>query len=802
MKTVFIRVIEAEVEHKATSLRAAVHSDIPNASSRFDVEPSLFVNIETSPFAYWISDGLLRLFQAPNRLRGFAETRCGMSTLDDFRFVRLQTERDATRGHKWVPYVKGNTYQPYFDSLETCVNWGKNGDELKVFVEQKVGSASRKIQAEGFYFHPGISWVRRTHRLCVRVLPKGCIFTGGAQAAFDPSFSRTATLRLLGLLSSSIFDALTKVSVGRTGDAVQFESGMLDRVPMPESDDLGSDLEPLAPLARQAWALQRSVDTRTETSHAFVLPALLQVDGPALSDRANDWVSRVSAVGVALTDVRAQIDDCCFALYGIDGAARDRIEQGFTDHPDHTESPEGDDGDNNEVDIEPMAASLLSWSLGVAFGRFDIRLATGDRALPSEPDPFDPLPACSPGMLTGSDSLPLTSAPADYPLAFPEDGILVDDPGHPENLLGRVRAVFEVVFGDDASERLLEAEGHIGRRTEDLRGWFAHRFFALHIKRYSKSRRKAPIYWQLGTPSGSYSVWLYAHRFNPDTLFHVHNEFVVHKLSHEEEELARLVRDAGPEPSRGQRDEIDAKETFVGELRAFKAEVARVAPLWRPDLDDGVLINSAPLWRLVAHERSWQTQCKKTWDELVAGKYDWAHLAMHLWPERVVPKCQEDRSLAIAHGLEDALWYEDDQGSWEPRAVNDVDVRALIEARSSTAVKAAVADLLSARPPAGSKQSRGRSRRSGSARASSTRTRKSRTSPAVDESLVSKVHQAIAAVASGASKNDVLDAADISPAEWTAAIKVLLDRGHVAKTGRARGTRYHDARKRTGGNGQ
>ena len=42
---------------------------------------------------------------------------------------------------------------------------------------------------------------------------------------------------------------------------------------------------------------------------------------------------------------------------------------------------------------------LLSWAVGVAFGRFDWRLATGERAAPPEPDPFDPLPAKSPGML-------------------------------------------------------------------------------------------------------------------------------------------------------------------------------------------------------------------------------------------------------------------------------------------------------------------------------------------------------------------------------------------------------------------
>jgi hypothetical protein len=44
---------------------------------------------------------------------------------------------------------------------------------------------------------------------------------------------------------------------------------------------------------------------------------------------------------------------------------------------------------------------------------------------------------------------------------------------------------------------------------------------------------------------------------------------------------------------------------------------------------------------------------KETWVKLEAGEYDWAHLAMAYWPERVRAKCRTDKSLAIAHGLEE-----------------------------------------------------------------------------------------------------------------------------------------------------
>ena len=118
-------------------------------------------------------------------------------------------------------------------------------------------------------------------------------------------------------------------------------------------------------------------------------------------------------------------------------------------------------------------------------------------------------------------------------------------------------------------------------------------------------------------------------------------------------------------------------------MRAFLDEVKRVAPLWNPNLDDGVIINFAPLWRLVPQHKPWQKELKATWDALCAGKYDWAHLAMHLWPERVVPKCATDRSLAIAHGLEDVFWVEGEDGKWKPRSTPTRAVDELVRERTS-----------------------------------------------------------------------------------------------------------------------
>lgn len=179
-------------------------------------------------------------------------------------------------------------------------------------------------------------------------------------------------------------------------------------------------------------------------------------------------------------------------------------------------------------------------------------------------------------------------------------------------------------------------------------------------------------------------------------MYHVLNDYVTPKLKHEERKLASLTQDAGPNPSASQRKDTDTQEKFVAELRAFREEVTRVAPLWNPNLNDGVIIHFAPLWRLVPQNRSWQKECKAVWDKLVAGDYDWAQL----WPERVVPKCAMDRSLALAHGLEQVLWEKHANGKWKPKQARKEVVDRLVTERASSAVRAALKDLLRARSQA------------------------------------------------------------------------------------------------------
>lgn len=161
------------------------------------------------------------------------------------------------------------------------------------------------------------------------------------------------------------------------------------------------------------------------------------------------------------------------------------------------------------------------------------------------------------------------------------------------------------------------------------------------------------------------------------------------KLKAAERRLLELRQHAGPSPTGQQRRDLTTQESLVEELRAFREQVPLVAPLWRPFRDDGVVLNCAVLSRLFDHHRAWRKECAAKWRELAGGKYDWAGWAMHVWPERVVGTCASDRSVAIAHGLEEALWREDEDGKWKARPDAEEEIARLVAERRSPALEGA-----------------------------------------------------------------------------------------------------------------
>ncbi|KFG67350.1 hypothetical protein JH26_23860 [Microvirga sp. BSC39] len=511
----------------------------------------------------------------------------------------------------WIQYEKGGEFQPFFSPSSIFVRWSGSGAQLRAMNIAAHGGDSQVMQASKHWGKIGLCF---NHVSSVgfspRVLPKGTMFSSESIAILlherreaDDSVLRNKYLTLLGFLSSTVAQELVYVF----GRVRKIENRAVSGIPI-SFPRLEQQQEALASAAMKGISISRRLSSFDETSACFVMP---------------EKIAQVLYHGVTRTSLKRdaeelynQLDDICNRIVDVsDGdilaERRSRLVGQFSLlRANHSERHLNDE--------------ILSWAVGVAFGRFDWRLATGEREAAPEPDPFDPLPPKSPGMLPDG-ATPFHA----------HHGILVDDQGHLHDL---PRLIEEVLVRVNAEV------------PEDVRRWLQSDFFPLHLKQYSKSRRKAPIYWPLSTTSGSYTLWLYYPSLTSQTLYTAVNDFVEPKLKQVARD-ATALRDKGSARSRDDEKSLETLRSVELELIELRDSLLRIAPAYQPDHDDGVQITAAPLWELFRH-KPWQKVLNDTWAKLKKGDYDWAHLAMVYWPDRVRDKCKTNKSLSIAHNLE------------------------------------------------------------------------------------------------------------------------------------------------------
>jgi hypothetical protein len=587
--------------------------------------------IPGKPFCLHASARILGQWRMDSTLDPHSATvATGNHTFDDERFLRLRHEVEGCNHiGKWVAFEKGGEYQPFQSSTPLVLNWHKNGSELRELNIAEYGSDAQVMQSSKFWKRFGLCY---THVSSVgfspRVLPSNVIFSSESISMFlndcEKRNSKQDYLTLLGFMASTAAQEL----VSTFGRYRKIENRAVAGMPISFRR-----LEPFrsqfAEFGRRGIGLCLKLECLDETSPYFQLPdSIAEARQPKQSRRQ---------IAQELTSLYQSIDEVADTCLGVSDSDLTSVRRASL-VPQFAAFREI----RSEKD---QRADMLMWTIGVAFGRFDWRLATGERTAQPEADPFAPLPTNSPAMV-----------PNGLEPFHEHSGVLVDDPGHPHDL---VRLAEEVLTRVNITV------------PDDVRRWVRRDLFSLHLQRYSKSRRKAPIYWPLSTPSGTYTLWVYYPSLNSQTLYSAINDFVEPRLKRVGDELT-MLRNKGSDRTRDDEKQFEALQSFELELIELRDTLLRIAPTYKPSHDDGVQITAAPLWPLFRH-KPWQKILKETWAKLEKGEYDWAQLAMNYWPERVREKCKTDKSLAIAHGLE-ALYVEPDVGPKKQRGKKKAEV--------------------------------------------------------------------------------------------------------------------------------
>jgi len=169
---------------------------------------------------------------------------------------------------------------------------------------------------------------------------------------------------------------------------------------------------------------------------------------------------------------------------------------------------------------------------------------------------------------------------------------LMDVDWFTDDIAERFKEFLKVTFGKEHYEENLKfIEQAIGK---DVRKYFLRDFYNDHVKRY----KKRPIYWLFSSPRGSFNALIYMHRYRPDTVSIVLNDYLREfrtKLTSRKNHLEAVSISGSASPGEKTKalKEIEILKNMIAEMEEYEREV--LYPLATRqlaiDLDDGVKVN-------------------------------------------------------------------------------------------------------------------------------------------------------------------------------------------------------------------
>lgn len=595
----------------------------------FSQDVKLFGNIDRSPFIYWVGESVLKLFSSGIPVRSGARNGfIGALTQDDFRFTRLWWEVPGCNGEDYPVISKAGTYQPYVGNLMVRVNWKNDASELKAFLsayrEAKGFSSHWTAQLNGYdqYFKSGITWSSRPHRIgSFWALPGGAIFGNSGPAIIDET--NEDIYFALGVLNSPTYLSLLNLLMPRgtegDGQTLKYELGYVCTVPFPNVSERAKTL--ISKESHDLCVALQSELRRIELSPLFSVGEYITT-ASSFEDAYRIYSERRMNIKSMAVELSNLINDRVRVAYsetaGIEVSVLESLEY----------SVQASIGRSQHFVLaleskREFAENCISILFGLAFGRYEENS----------------------GNLVQPDPLSQISVPQNRY----NHAVLSGDPSQDLNVCSIGMAALNRFEGKSDNGFVEELEGALGEGF-GISSYIDKIFFAQHLQKFSAARRAAPIYWPLSVSSGKYTIWLYFPALDHQTLYRAINDFVDPKIQQTSSEVL-MLRNKGSARTFDEERLFENLQSLELELIDLRDTLLEIAPIYKPSRDDGVQICAAPLWSLFRH-KPWQKVLKDTWAKLEKGDYDWAHLAMNYWPDRVRDKCVTDKSLAIAHGLE------------------------------------------------------------------------------------------------------------------------------------------------------
>ena len=525
-----------------------------------------FSNIPGSPVAYWASEAVFKDFQANKKVEDISETRIGMATANNDRFMRLWYEVNVDKtsfssssreeakesGKKWFSYCKGGNFRKWYGNLEYVVNWESDGYEVQNFRDEKTGRIRSHNYNLDYIFKPGLTFTAiSSSKFACRVMSNSLFGSGGSGICRIVEEDR---MPLLGVLNSKVSEYL----ISCLSATMNFEVNMIGSIPYIVQNDLKSQIDECVEIAIN---ISKADWDSFETSWDFQRHPLIR-NVPTIAEAFDQWQTECDDRFHQLKASEEELNRIFIDIYGL----QDEL------------TPEVEDKDVTvrKADLSRDIRSFISYAVGCMFGRYSLDV--------------DGL-AYAGGKW---DASKYASYVADKDNIIP----ICDDEYFDDDIVGLFVEFVKTVYGADTLDENLkfiaDALGGKGQPKDVIRNYFLSDFYSDHCKIY----QKRPIYWLFDSgKKNGFKALIYMHRYQPDTIARIRTDYVHEQQSRYRtaiEEITNRIESASGSDKVKLTKKLNSLRAQDDEIHDYEEKIHHLADqMISIDLDDGVKHNYA-----------------------------------------------------------------------------------------------------------------------------------------------------------------------------------------------------------------
>ena len=592
---------------------------------------SNFEKIPGGIIGYWLTPNLINAFTRGESLKQEGDTRQGMATSDNNRFLRFWHETsfdkngfncenatDAVNTNKkWFPYNKGGGFRKWYGNNEYLINYENDGQEVKDYAYSLYQSVTRTIKSISEYFKPCISWSKVTGgNIAFRFYPQGYIFDVAGCCIF---FQKPQLMNYyFAFLNSKVNRAMLKA----LAPTLNFEAGQVAKLPIilnkEKQQNINNVIDQCVGFAKLDWDAH-------ETSWDFKWNPLLErmndcgqnvadLDMLDEEDKAEILASiQVPTNTHLLTDVveaykhhwekkfkqlhrnEEELNRQFIEIYGLQDELTPDVP---LDEVTILQKGEIDIVDGEIVWNEgAIIKQLISYLVGCFMGRYSIDKP--GLIIASQHQDLSVLGVKVEGIDNGATGR----------IEIDDDGVVPILAGEyfPDDMTVRIEQAIKLIFGEEHFQANLRyIDEKLGK---PLREYLFKDFFNDHID--GKMYQKRPIYWMFSSKMGDkrkkgyFKALVYMHRMESDTLSKLHADYVVPYIDkieqqHIEAEDLSLRDDISQAARNKARKSAEEYVDQIRELKDFEQVLVQMASQRLSiDLDDGVKVNYPKFYPLV-----------------------------------------------------------------------------------------------------------------------------------------------------------------------------------------------------------